>query len=249
MMNWQRVTPQFLASVTSVDEANIAVSGGAGIIDCKDPGLGALGALGVAVVRDIRAAVPRDIPISATIGDLPAEAAAWSGPILEMAATGVEYIKIGIFPGLDARAAIVAIGRLSLGRARLVGVLLADREPDFALVDALADAGFAGVMVDTARKSGQALLDVAGVGTLGEFVENARLQGLFVGLAGSLRVEHIQALAELDPDLLGFRGALCGGHDRRGRLDAARVGAVRDALFAARAAKLLVAPSLDPTSA
>ncbi len=61
------------ASVTSEAEVLCAASGGADIIDCKDPAMGALGALPHVVVARIREAVPAHIPVSATIGDPPPE--------------------------------------------------------------------------------------------------------------------------------------------------------------------------------
>lgn len=249
-MNRRGGGPRFLASVASVEEARIAVAGGADIIDCKDPQRGALGALDADVVRAIRAAVPRDLPVSATIGDLPAEAAAWSGPVLDMAATGIDYIKIGIFPGLDARAAIQSIGRVAIGPTRLIAVLLADRDPDFGLIDTLAGAGFAGVMLDTGRKTGRSLPDVMDDTALREFVRLAQSCGMLAGLAGSLRREHIRSLAALAPDVLGFRGALCAASDRTGGLDAGRVGAVRDALASEDVSlprtRELARPGLEP---
>lgn len=44
------------------------------------------------------------------------------------------------------------------------------------------------------------------------FVAAVRRQGLLSGLAGSLRSEDLDPLLALDPDYLGFRGALCGGN-------------------------------------
>ena len=55
----------------------------------------------------------------------------------------------------------------------------------------------------------------------------AKDHGLTVGLAGSLRQEHVPALLALEPDLLGFRGALCQDGVRGGALDPAACRAVR----------------------
>ena len=92
-----------LASVTSLEEAELVAAGGADIIDCKDPARGALGALPLAEVAAIRARLPEAV-ISATIGDLPADPALLVGSARAMAATGVDYVKVGIFPGGDADA-------------------------------------------------------------------------------------------------------------------------------------------------
>lgn len=221
---------RFLASVRSEDEARLALTEGADIIDCKEPAAGALGALPRAIVASVRRAMPVGVPVSATIGDLPCEA----GPLCEgaraMAATGADYVKVGFFPGGAAQDAISALGRLDLNGCRLVAVLFADKEPDFSLVADMAAAGFAGVLLDTAGKTSGALVDHMSREHLTEFVALARVHSLFAGLAGSLRLEHVTTLRAIDPDILGFRGALCNGSQRKGALDVIAVRAVRRAL-------------------
>ena len=208
----------------------MCLTSGADIIDCKEPNAGALGALPAATVADIRHAVPLTTPVSATVGDVPPDPAEMLARVEAMAATGVDFVKIGIFPGGNAKAAIAAMGKAHVGQARLVGLLLADLEPDFRLIDAMAEAGFAGVMVDTAGKSGRALPDVMSQAQMAAFIAHARRLGLFAGLAGSLRSHHIAALKTLNPDLLGFRGALCQDGDRRGELDRNAITGVRQSL-------------------
>ena len=137
---------RFLASVRSVEEAQLCGDAGADVIDCKDPDHGALGALPHDLVRAIRRAVPAHVPVSATVGDLIADPAAMSAAATAMAATGVDFVKIGFFPGGQARAAIHALSPLAANGTRLVGLLLADRDPDFGLIAAMGSAGFAGVM-------------------------------------------------------------------------------------------------------
>ena len=51
----------------------------------------------------------------------------------------------------------------------------------------------------------------------------AKAEGLIVGLAGSLQARHVPSLLALQPDLLGFRGALCHGGDRAMPLDSDRL--------------------------
>jgi uncharacterized protein (UPF0264 family) len=150
-----------------------------------------------------------------------------------MAATGVDLVKVGIFPGGDPHTAIAAIGGLDLGRVRLVGLLLADRDPDLRLVSAMAHAGFAGVMLDTADKSTGSLFDAMQPLALARFVADARALRLFAGLAGSLRLSHVAALVRLKADVLGFRGALCEGAQRRGRLDGGAIATVRASIDSA----------------
>ncbi|HEX5314319.1 MAG TPA: (5-formylfuran-3-yl)methyl phosphate synthase, partial [Gammaproteobacteria bacterium] len=60
-----------LASVTGPAEAEVAVAGGADIIDLKDPSRGALGAVPIATVARTVAAVGQRRETSAVTGDLP----------------------------------------------------------------------------------------------------------------------------------------------------------------------------------
>jgi uncharacterized protein (UPF0264 family) len=221
-----RRRPAFLASVTSAEEASLALAGAADLIDCKDPSAGALGALPCAIVRDVAARIAGRVLVSATVGDLPPEPRVLVEAVSAMAASGVDIVKIGFFGDDDARPAIAALGRMTLARARLVAVLMADQAPDFDLIAHLAANGFAGVMLDTANKSAGRLSTVMPASRLAEFVHTARKSGLMSGLAGSLRMDDIATLASLAPDVLGFRGALC-ETGRASKLDLARVAAIR----------------------
>jgi len=60
---------RLLVSVACADEAAEAASGGAHIIDAKDPSAGALGAVRLESFRAIREAVPDDAVLSAALGD------------------------------------------------------------------------------------------------------------------------------------------------------------------------------------
>lgn len=232
----RRGRPAFLASVTNAGEAEIALAGGADIIDCKNPASGALGALSTDTVRKIVQRVEQQLPVSATVGDLPARPDILTKAAAEMAATGVDIVKIGFFGDEDPRRAIEALGVARSAPVRLVAVLMADRDPDFSLLAELAAAGFEGAMLDTADKSAGGLTSVISHGRLDDFVRLARSSGLFAGLAGSLREDDIPLLLRLEPDMLGFRGALCTG-GRSHAIEPGRVGSVRrefDAVIEAR---------------
>lgn len=223
---------RLLASVTSEREAYLAASHGADVIDCKDPASGALGALPVEIVAAIRRTVPKHMPVSATIGDVPLDPAVVLAAARSMAATGIDIVKVGLFLSTDgehdARDSIRALGR-EIGTP-LVAVMMADRPLDLSLVYDLGDAGFAGVMLDTASKDGRTLLDHLDGETLARFIACAREAGLFAGLAGSLRAAQIPGLLALGPDILGFRGALCCASDRTAALEASALAVVRAAI-------------------
>jgi uncharacterized protein (UPF0264 family) len=227
----QRCRPvSFLASVTSEVEAQTCVALGADIIDAKNPATGALGALPAAKVRAIFESVSGRVPVSATIGDLPTDPELVSTAVCATAATGVDIVKIGFWPGGDGQATLQRLSNLALGRVALVGVLLADQGLELDLMRPMAEAGFAGVMLDTADKASGALPDVLSASVLTQFIETAHGYGMFAGLAGSLRVRHVPELVRLGADLLGFRGGLCRDGQRSDMIDADAVRRVRDAI-------------------
>ncbi|MCX8101713.1 MAG: (5-formylfuran-3-yl)methyl phosphate synthase [Geminicoccaceae bacterium] len=225
--------PALLASVADLEEAETAHALGAEVLDLKDPRAGALGAwaperLSAAVARLGGRGV-----LSATTGDLPMDPALLRAVAERVAATGVDVVKIGFFANEGRAEVLEALRPLAVRGVRLVAVLLADRDPDLLDLAPFAEAGFAGVMLDTADKRGGGLRAHLDDVRLARFVDDVHGLGLLCGLAGSLRVEDIPALARLGPDYLGFRGALCVG-GRTDRLDPDAFVRVRAALDVAR---------------
>jgi dihydroneopterin aldolase len=199
-----------LASVAGPEEAAIALDGGADVIDLKDPAQGAFGAVTPAVLRATVATVAGRRKVSAVTGELPLHPGAVLPAVTALAEAGAEWIKLGLFPGGDLPATLRALAPLAR-RVRLVGVLFADLGPDLSALPALAEAGFAGAMLDTARKDGGRLLAQCDLPALARFVALCRAHTLFCGLAGSLEPPDVPRLLVLEPGLLGFRGALCAG--------------------------------------
>ena len=217
---------RMLASVNSPGEAEIAIAGGADIIDLKDPARGALGAVTPEVISATVKAVGKRRLVSAVAGDLPMHPEVIAATVRDIAATGVDYVKLGIFPGGDAPACIDALTEIA-ARVKLIAVFFADTVPDFTLLPLLKRNGFAGAMIDTQNKSAGPLLNHIDMTSLLGFVENCHAAGMIAGLAGSLETPDIPRLLVLAPDLLGFRGALCGPGGRTAALDLARTQAVR----------------------
>ncbi len=217
-----------LASVACYDEIDAALSGGADIIDLKDPSAGALGAWKIESIRETVGILKGRRPVSATIGDLPLQPEIIATAVRAAAETGVDIVKIGFFDG-STHTCIAALEPVAK-RARLVAVLFADRSPDFDLLPLLAKAGFFGVMLDTADKSKGTLCNHLDKYALAQFGALARTHGLYFGFAGSLAMTDIPPLLPLAPDFLGFRRALCGAAGRTGKLDSAAVANVKRAI-------------------
>jgi (5-formylfuran-3-yl)methyl phosphate synthase len=214
---------RLLVSVRSAEEALIALAGGADIIDAKEPRRGALGAVAPQEISAIVRAVNGAAPVSATIGDCDCSEA--PEQVRATAGLGTDYVKLGLF-GRPKPETLAELEACSANGIRLIAVMFADRAPDMALVRPLAEAGFAGVMLDTAEK-GRGLQAHMERHALAAFLAEAAEHGLLAGLAGSLREADAIDLLTLRPDVLGFRGALCAGGARADRLDGQRVAAMR----------------------
>jgi FolB domain-containing protein len=213
-----------LASVTGPEEAEVAVLQGADIVDLKDVGVG-FGTVATEVVRATVAAVARRRPVSAVVGETAAPERI-AGIAADLTDAGASYVKVGLSPDLRRGDCIRALAPLARG-TKVIGVMFADHGADNSLIALMAQSSFAGVMLDTAHKTGKRLLDHMDVTELSHFVDAAHAHGLIAGLAGSLETPDIPRLLLLAPDVLGFRRALCVDHDRNARIDPDAVAAVR----------------------
>ncbi len=216
-----------LASVRSSWEARQIVSAGVDIVDLKEPSRGALGALSAKSVAEIVNTIGGRKPTSATIGDLVADPKTVCIAVRAMSETGVDYVKVGLFGGASDISTVQALGEECARGTRVVIVLFADRNPNLKLLPLIAASGCSGVMLDTANKNSGSLRDCRTQAELADFLSRARTLGLLAGLAGSLRRDDVLPLLELDPDYLGFRGALCRGKERASLIDRGKVQVIR----------------------
>lgn len=240
----------FLASVRDAAEAETALQADADILDLKEPENGALGAVDRTTSAAVLSAASGRTPTSATIGDLPMHPAIVREAVLDRASAGVDYVKVGLFPEGDPLGCLEELRRLTRN-VPLIVVVFADRLPVFDAIKAVAAAGAAGIMLDTAGKATGSLLDCLSLAEVSRFVSRAKAHGLTVGLAGSLGAGLVPALLGIEPDVLGFRGALCRGF-RNDRLDLKSCLAIRALIPAANtqlAGRPFAAVSQDPAEA
>ena len=220
---------KWLASVQSLEEARTLLPALPDILDMKDPSKGALGALSVELVSSIVSLIDKRCLTSATVGDLPMDAKVIGEAMIAMVATGVDYVKIGIFP--DDKL-IDCIQQLETVVKKLekpvIAVLFADKNPDLELIAYLKESGFSGVMIDTAIKNGKGLRDHWELTKIIAFVEQVEQKGMICGLAGALKIEDIAELKSLKADYLGFRSALCEQQQRTSILQLSLAQQVQD---------------------
>ena len=209
-----------LASVTNPAEAEAVWVGGADIIDLKDPAKGALGALDADVAAGIVRSVGKRKPVSAAAGASLGAPWAVVDAVAAIAATGVDYVKVGFSSDKSGADCVRALGPHA-SNTKLVGVLFADCAPDLDMLALMANNGFTGAMLDTAKKGAGRLLDHMDVAALDRFIDRCRENGLTSGLAGSLEAPGRTAtssaaakLSRVSRQSMPRAGAR--GRDRRG---------------------------------
>lgn len=221
---------QVLISPVSYEEAASILDTGVDIIDVKNVNEGSLGAQFPWHTRKVVELTRKaGVKTSATLGDLPYKPGTAALAAYGAALCGVTYIKAGLHGTTtheQAREVMDAVLRavrmvgddldvVASGYAdyrRFNGLNLAD------LVRAASDAEVDVVMVDTAIKDGKGLFDALSVEEIQCFIEEGHRAGLRVALAGSIKAEHSELLLELNPDIIGVRGAVCEGVDRKTRI-------------------------------
>lgn len=219
---------RMLASVASVDEADVALGIHADIIDCKNPHDGALGALPPETILHIVRNVDGRRQTSATVGDDIHQPGRLRDAVRTVSDCGVDYIKFGLFDEQAAGALIKGLSAIA-HEYDLIAVCFADRYDPTAWLEVLHDVGVRGIMVDTADKHAGSLTSLWSQRQIAEFVRRTHGYGLLCGLAGRLRATDIPDLLPAGADYLGFRSALC-LEDRRGRIDHGASMLVREAM-------------------
>jgi FolB domain-containing protein len=217
---------RLLVSVGTLEEADIALAGGADILDLRPTAHDASGAPRLDMIRTAVAAFGHRRSVSAAAGTLSVRPDVAAAAVLEIAASGVDYVIMALPPGREASACVATLAG-QVPHAKIIAVFFADMSPDLSLLPQLARSGFVGAMIDTRAEASRPLLDYFDMPALRAFVETCHSVGLLAGLAGALELPDIPRLLVLEPDLLGFRGVLKATDGKVAGLDLAQMHAVR----------------------
>jgi uncharacterized protein (UPF0264 family) len=229
---------RLLVSIGNAAEASAALAGGADVIDAKDPTRGVLAPVATEVFGEILDAVRGQRPVTAALGDA-IEEAAIERTACAFAAAGAELVKVG-FAGIASPERVAALTAAAVrgakagsdGTGGVVAVAYADADSATSLapsglIDVAALAGAAGLLLDTADKSGPGLRSILTPRALAAWVAAAHDAGLVVALAGKLTAEDLPFVRDIGADIAGVRGAACQG-GRTGRVSAERVRVLRE---------------------
>jgi uncharacterized protein (UPF0264 family) len=232
---------QLLISVVVSEEVTAAVRGGADIIDVKNPAEGALGASLPHVIRQVRELTPPDVPVSATLGDLPHLPGTAALAALGAASCGVQFVKAGLMGSRRPDDAVTLLRHVCRAvrdydpSIKIIACGYADGDQIGALSPLVlpavaAEAGADGCLLDTYRKEDGTLLTCLAEAQLQRFVADCRQAGLLCALAGSLTGRELPRVVRYRPDIVGFRTAACQGGRVHGRVAAEKVQQIRSLL-------------------
>ncbi|WP_414470603.1 (5-formylfuran-3-yl)methyl phosphate synthase [Methanobacterium sp. ACI-7] len=214
-----------LISPINTEEAHEAIEGGADIIDVKNPKEGSLGANFPWVIKSVREMTPKNMLVSATLGDVPYKPGTVSLAAMGAAVSGADYIKVGLYgtKNYDESLEVMKNVVKTVNDYNDDAIVVASGYADAHRVGAVdpmeipkvaADAGADLAMVDTAVKDGKTLFDFMNEEIIAKFNDEIHDYGLKSALAGSVKKDQLKTLYNLGTDVVGIRGAACIGGDR-----------------------------------
>lgn len=211
-----------LISVVRPGEVIEALSGGADIVDVKDPSRGSLGApsrsLFELILHSLRSnASHKLVATSVALGDNPKEKLAME--LLPIAKEhAVNYVKVGSLglKGVNEAVETYRSLRIRAENLRLVAVAYADFSVIQSLkpvevLEAAYKSDYDVFMIDTFVKNGKSTFDHLQVNEVTEIRKLVRDRGMLFALAGSLKLGHAELVYKVSPDIVGFRSAACDG--------------------------------------
>ena len=214
-----------MVSVQDVDEARQAVEGGADIVDVKNLKEIVVGSNFPPVIKEVRAAFPRHIHVSVTLGAVPNQAGTVSLAVYGAAALAATSVKVG-FVGTDYPTALRILREsrraLAGSETKLIAATFADSHlydhglDPTSVVQLAKESHSDGLLIDTLTKDGRNLFDFVDEATLKGLVEEGKELGISTALSGALRQENLDTLVRIQPDIVGVRGAVCAEGDRFG---------------------------------
>ncbi len=211
-----------MVSVQNLAEALEAVKGGADIVDVKNLQEALVGSAHPHVVKQVRDAVPMANHASVTLGVVPNQVGTVAMAVYTAGVLDATSVKVGFMnTEYDAAVETLLASREALEGfdTKLIGSLFADN-PLYDGLDAhhmpqLAEDGKCdGWLIDTLTKDGRNLFDFIAEPELRAMVFESKQQGMSTALSGHLRLDDLDELSRINPDIVGVRGAVCAKGER-----------------------------------
>jgi hypothetical protein len=228
-----------MVSVQDLVEAMEAVKGRADIVDVKNLKETIIGSNFPPVIRQVRNAFPKEQHVSVTLGAVPNQAGTVSLAVYGAAALHATSVKVGFVESdYDSALRVLRESKRALEGfdTKLIAATFADNHLyngiDPELVLPLAKESRAdGILIDTLTKDGRNLFDFMSEEKLKAIVTEGKEHKMSTALSGALRMENLDVLTRINPDIVGVRGAVCTNTDRfAGKVVASAVEKVKRAL-------------------
>ena len=211
-----------MVSVQNLAEALEALKGGADIVDVKNLQEALVGSAHPHVVKQVREAVPSAHHASATLGVVPNQAGTVAMAVYTAGVLDATSVKVGFMNteyDLAVETLLACREALEGFNTKLIGSLFADN-PLYDGLDAhhmvrlAKDGQCDGWLIDTLTKDGRNLFDFIPEPELRDMVFEGKELGLSTALSGHLRIEDLDELSRINPDIVGVRGAVCAKGER-----------------------------------
>ena len=211
-----------MVSVQNLPEALQALKGGADIVDVKNLQEALVGSAHPRVVKEVRDAVPPEHHASVTLGVVPNQVGTVAMAVYTAGVLDATSVKVGFMTTeYDMAVEILQASKEALAgtETKLIGSLFADNPlysglDPHRMVDLAREGDCDGFLVDTLTKDGRNLFDFLSEEDLREMVFGGKELGMSTALSGHLRIEDLDELARINPDIVGVRGAVCQKGDR-----------------------------------
>jgi hypothetical protein len=213
-----------MVSVQNVEEALEADRGGADVVDVKNLQEALVGSGHPSVVQQVRSQIPVEKHVSVTLGVVPTQPGTVAMAAYAAAVLNATSVKVGFRQAdYDVAVEVLRQSRRAMEgfNTKLIGSLFADNplydglDPHL-MVKLAKDGECDGFLIDTLTKDGRNLFDFIPEAELREMVLEGKQLGLSTSLSGHLKLEDLDELARINPDIVGVRGAVCasGSRDR-----------------------------------
>ena len=211
-----------MVSVQNLAEALEALKGGADIVDVKNLQEALVGSAHPHVVKQVREAMPSAHHASVTLGVVPNQAGTVAMAVYTAGVLDATSVKVGFMNteyDLAVETLLACREALEGFNTKLIGSLFADN-PLYDGLDAhhmvrlAKDGQCDGWLIDTLTKDGRNLFDFIPEPELRDMVFEGKELGLSTALSGHLRIEDLDELSRINPDIVGVRGAVCAKGER-----------------------------------
>ena len=211
-----------MVSVQNITEALEALKGGADIVDVKNLQEALVGSAHPHIVREVREAIPLTHHASVTLGVVPNQIGTVAMAVYTAGTLNATSVKVGFMKteyNVAVETLLACHEALNGFDTKLIGSLFADNhlydglDPNY-MVQLAKDGLCDGWLIDTLTKDGRNLFDFIPESELRDMVFEGKKMGMSTALSGHLRMEDLDELARINPDIVGVRGAVCSKGDR-----------------------------------